>query len=135
MNERIRELANIWANRRSEDEKLGITYTFSEKALETFAELIVRECLGCSNNLANHYIDNHSEKEQTLLLASIADYSNEIRKHFGVEVTELDEPETPFWRPVMTNTVADLRSVVNNAMNRGEHNIAIALIELIKKNS
>ena len=103
--------------------------------LEKFAELIVRECLGCSNNLANHYIDNHSEKEQTLLLASIADYSNEIRKHFGVEVTELDEPETPFWRPVMTNTVADLRSVVNNAMNRGEHNIAIALIELIKKNS
>jgi hypothetical protein len=45
----------------------------------------VRECLGCSNNLANHYIDNHSEKEQTLLLASIADYSNEIKKHFGVE--------------------------------------------------
>ena len=52
---------------------------------EKFAELIVRECLGCSNNLANHYIDNHSEKEQTLLLASIADYSNEIKKHFGVE--------------------------------------------------
>jgi hypothetical protein len=52
--------------------------------LEKFAELIVRECLGCSNNLANHYIDNHSEKEQTLLLASIADYSNEIKKHFGV---------------------------------------------------
>jgi hypothetical protein len=59
----------------------------------------------------------------------------DIKQHFGVEVTELDEPETPFWRPVMTNTVADLRSVVNNAMNRGEHNIAIALIELIKKNS
>jgi hypothetical protein len=45
MNKRIKELANIWANRRSEDEKLGITYTFSEKALETFAELIVRECM------------------------------------------------------------------------------------------
>jgi hypothetical protein len=45
MNERIEQLANIWANRRSEDEKLGITYTFSEKALETFAQLIVRECM------------------------------------------------------------------------------------------
>ena len=45
MNERIKELANIWANRRSEDEKLGITYTFSEKALETFAELIVAKML------------------------------------------------------------------------------------------
>ena len=45
MNERIKELANIWANRRSEDEKLGIIYTFSEKALETFAELIVKKVL------------------------------------------------------------------------------------------
>ena len=45
MNERINQLANIWANRRSEDEKLGITYTFSEKALETFAELIVKKVL------------------------------------------------------------------------------------------
>ena len=44
MNERINQLANIWANRRSEDEKLGITYTFSEKALEKFAESIVMEC-------------------------------------------------------------------------------------------
>ena len=139
MNERIKQLVDeatiktshkyhTWGDRIATETK----EVFDK---EKFAELIVRECLGCSNNLANHYIDNHSEKEQTLLLASIADYSNEIRKHFGVEVTELDEPETPFWRPVMTNTVADLRSVVNNAMNRGEHNIAIALIELIKKNS
>ena len=44
MNKRIKELANIWANRRAEDEKLGIVYTFSEPALEQFAELIVSEC-------------------------------------------------------------------------------------------
>ena len=44
MNQRIRELANIWANRRAEDEKLGIVYTFSEPALENFAELIIEEC-------------------------------------------------------------------------------------------
>ena len=44
MNERIKQLANIWANRRAEDEKLGIVYTFSEPALEQFAELIVEEC-------------------------------------------------------------------------------------------
>ena len=44
MNERIKQLANIWANRRAEDEKLGIVYTFSEPALEQFAQLIVREC-------------------------------------------------------------------------------------------
>ena len=44
MNERIKQLANIWANRRAEDEKLGIVYTFSDPALEQFAELIVEEC-------------------------------------------------------------------------------------------
>ena len=40
MNEQTKKLANIWANRRAEDKKLGITYTFSEPALETFAEQI-----------------------------------------------------------------------------------------------
>lgn len=40
MNRQTESLANIWANRRAEDAKLGITYTFSEPALETFAEQI-----------------------------------------------------------------------------------------------
>ena len=52
---------------------------------EKFAELIVRECIERGNDLAKHYINNHSEQEQVFLLASIADYSNEIKKHFGVE--------------------------------------------------
>lgn len=40
MNKQTKSLANIWANRRAEDPKLGIVYTFSEPALETFAEQI-----------------------------------------------------------------------------------------------
>ena len=52
---------------------------------EKFAELIVKECIERGNDLAKHYINNHSEQEQVFLLASIADYSNEIKKHFGVE--------------------------------------------------
>ena len=43
MNERNKKLANIWANRRAEDPKLGITYTFSEKALDVFAEEVRAE--------------------------------------------------------------------------------------------
>ena len=43
MNEQTKKLANIWANRRAEDDTLGITYTFSEKALEVFAEKIRAE--------------------------------------------------------------------------------------------
>jgi predicted nucleic acid-binding Zn ribbon protein len=40
MNQQTESLANIWANRRAEDDKLGITYTFSEKALQAFAEKV-----------------------------------------------------------------------------------------------
>ena len=52
---------------------------------EKFAELIVRECIKQGDTLAKHYIDTHPEQEQVMLLASIADYSKEIKKHFGVE--------------------------------------------------
>ena len=75
MNERINQLANIWANRRSEDEKLGITYTFSEKALETFTELIVKECLTKIENEAAQYTEPVWAFELV----------NDIKEHFGVE--------------------------------------------------
>jgi hypothetical protein len=52
---------------------------------ENLVELAVRECIKCGSVLANHYIETHSEQEQVLLLASIADYTNEIRKHFGMK--------------------------------------------------
>ena len=67
MNERIKQLANIWANRRAEDEKLGIVYTFSEPALEQFAELIVAEC--------TKILADNSEFRGCVI----------IGKHFGVE--------------------------------------------------
>ena len=80
MNERIKELANIWANRRAEDEKLGITYTFSEKALETFAELIVRETLDQVaefNRLTKAYQEQGIDPE--------IDVAKEVLKNFGVK--------------------------------------------------
>jgi len=48
--------------------------------LERFAELVIKHCLECGNRLAEHYITNHTEQEQALLLAAIADYSMEIEK-------------------------------------------------------
>jgi len=53
---------------------------------QKLAELLVREFIERGDVLAKHYINNHSEQEQVFLLASIADYSNEIVKHFGVEL-------------------------------------------------
>ena len=75
MNERIKELAR----------EAGFYANPDVEKFEKFAELIVRECIEQGNTLANHYINTHPEQEQVMLLASIADYSNEIKKHFGVE--------------------------------------------------
>jgi hypothetical protein len=51
---------------------------------QKFAELIVRECLSLGDVLSKHYMNTHSARDQAMLLASIADYTNEIKKHFGV---------------------------------------------------
>lgn len=83
MNERIRDIKDkLWSeeywNNPNTDKLLSAQ-------LKKFAELIVRECVNCSDDLVKHYIANHNESDQTLLLASIADYTSEIKKHFGVE--------------------------------------------------
>lgn len=44
MNKRIEKLANIWANRRSGIDG-NIEYTFSDKALEVFAQWVIEEAL------------------------------------------------------------------------------------------
>ena len=79
MNDKIKQLLEQCEDYGSWDNKV---YTFDK---EKFAELIVRECIEQGNSLANHYINTHPEQEQVMLLASIADYSNEIKQHFGVE--------------------------------------------------
>jgi hypothetical protein len=82
MNERIKELAEQ-AKEVSHWLDGGYTPVYYTN-LEKLAELIISECIESGNNLINHYINNHSEQEQAPLLAAIADYSNEIKKHFGV---------------------------------------------------
>jgi hypothetical protein len=86
MNERIEKLANVWANLRAKDDRLGITYTFSEKALEQFAELVVQECADIL--MKPEYAMNHPEE--------LGDYNKgwvngrllgieHIKEHFGVK--------------------------------------------------
>ena len=72
MNERTKQFANIWANRRAKDEKLGIVYTFSEPALERFSELIVRECADIAQTYMSRFPEDHELTKQ-------------IKEHFGVE--------------------------------------------------
>jgi len=75
MNERIRELAT----------QAGYKDFDYAIIAHKFADLLIQECIESGNDLAKHYINNHSEQEQAFLLAAIADYSNEIKKRFGVE--------------------------------------------------
>lgn len=85
MNEKIKQLAN----------KAGISYLYdySEDGhavvcnlsdIEKLVGLILNECIERGNTLAKHYMDVHTERDQVMLLAAVADYSNEIKKHFGV---------------------------------------------------
>ena len=74
MNERIEKLANVWANLRAKDDRLGITYTFSEKALEKFAELIVAECAMVI--------------ERNLFQGIGWNTSRAVKRHFGMEDEE-----------------------------------------------
>ena len=83
MNERIRELAKQSGTWEYYEINEGVGE--DEKHLEKFAELIVRECMECSDPLIRHYIDKHPEQEQAFLLAAIADYQARLKKHFGVE--------------------------------------------------
>ena len=86
MNERIEKLANVWANLRAKDDRLGITYTFSEKALEKFAELIVQEILRLleqysRDSFPEDFIDNFDKG----YLAGLCTAQEAVKKHFGVE--------------------------------------------------
>lgn len=85
MNERIQELADE-AAKFSAIMALPTGESGDKLFVEKFAELIVQKCMECSDPLIRHYIDKHPEQEQAFLLAAIADYSSEIKKHFGVKL-------------------------------------------------
>ena len=52
--------------------------------------------------------------------------------NYEPESVPYPDSETPKWRQVETDTVADLRTVAIAALDRGEYDIAIALIQLIR---
>lgn len=64
MNDQIKKLANTWANRRDEDPKLGVIYTFSEKALEVFAEQVRAEHTKSVVQLCADTINNNLNAEK-----------------------------------------------------------------------
>ena len=97
MNERIDKLANIWANRRSEFNGT-ILYTFSERALEVFAqkfaESIVAECieqLVMEGDAWEQFSRNPPEGQENNASAALfaayrlkEDAVSRLEEHFGV---------------------------------------------------
>jgi hypothetical protein len=79
MNEKIKELAEqsdgVFIHKLMTGAK---QYTFLEKDLEKFAELIVRECANHCDLLLDHKISSEWSR-------GTHDCSREIKKHFGVE--------------------------------------------------
>jgi hypothetical protein len=77
LNEQTKKLANIWANRRAEDEKLGIVYTFSEKALQVFADKIIEENTKsviklCATTINNNLNDQATRKRNRFEYVELA---------------------------------------------------------------
>ena len=79
MNERIRELLNEATVGLEPDLSPQRTVTLNE--LEKFAELIVRECLGCCEQV----ISDPVPKSVDTWLNGGSQCIDEIKQHFGVE--------------------------------------------------
>jgi hypothetical protein len=80
MNERAKQLA-LQALKHPDNDNDGLT-VFDNDELEKFAELIIKECIGCceqviSDPVPNYYIDTWLNGGSQCI--------DEIKQHFGVE--------------------------------------------------
>ena len=105
MNDKIKQLAEqagfmLWQDEAHNPGDVIDWAARYDDELIKYTELVVQECLECSEDLSRHYIQNFSEQEQALLLASIADYSSAIKRKFTEFTFRYDETT-----PVATQNV------------------------------
>ena len=81
INARFKSLANIWANRRQVEDRLGVVYVFTEEALQVYAEQIVKECAQQITEAIPETNCSASGAYRTVKLAVLS----RIKEHFGVE--------------------------------------------------
>jgi len=82
MNERIKELVKQATT--IEEHKWGVSYDNFDK--EKFAELIVRECVGITDDLVNRDVDGSwtSNELYTDYNGALFEVKRRIQEHFGV---------------------------------------------------
>jgi len=83
MNERIKELVKQATT--IEEHKWGVSYDNFDK--EKFAELIVQECVGITDDLVNRNVDGSwtSNELYTDYNGALFEVKRRIQEHFGVE--------------------------------------------------
>ena len=82
MNKQFESLANIWANRRQVEDRLGVVYVFTEQALQVFAEQIVKESAVELMKLGNSYSECDTDADY---MQGMLDSADIIKEHFGIE--------------------------------------------------
>jgi hypothetical protein len=82
-----------------------------------------------------HVVDVDDWLQDVVRLGSLKTLANYGVDYEVCRTIETDEPEPDIQRTVNDHTLDSLRCVAHDALDRGDHDIAIALIELIKKNS
>lgn len=78
MHKEVKSLANIWANRRQVEDRLGVVYVFTEEALQVFAEQCAAKCAAEIDALRAPH--GNEQVEYALFLAE-----KKVREHFGVK--------------------------------------------------
>ena len=78
MHKEVKSLANVWANRRQVEDRLGVVYVFTEEALQLFADKLTEQCLEVATSL--HY--PHFGQEQDEYAESFA---KRFKERFGVK--------------------------------------------------
>jgi len=86
MNERFKELALKAYNNAGQGTPEALS-SFMEVYSEKFAELIVRECIGITDNLVNRNLDGTwtSDELYTDYNGALFEVKRRIEEHFGVE--------------------------------------------------
>lgn len=86
MNKRIKELALKAYNNAGQGTPEALS-SFMEVYSEKFAELIVRECIGITDNLVNRNLDGTwtSDELYTDYNGALFEVKRRIEEHFGVE--------------------------------------------------
>lgn len=75
MNAQFKSLANIWANRRQVEDRLGVVHVFTEEALQVYSEQIVKECATIALNTIVEYNE----------IDTMHRIRDNIKEHFGVK--------------------------------------------------